>query len=490
LNSRSSVSSPPSALRELLTLAAPTVLVMTSYTAMQMVDALMVSKLGPVYIAAQGNGGMLTFVPMSFVMGLNSVVSTYVSQHLGAGSLKAAPKYAWAGLWISLFAWLMLLPLIFVLGPLFSLTSDDPQLVALETSYARILLFGGFINMGGRAIAHFFYGAHRPIIVLFAVVAANVTNVFANYVLIFGKFGMPELGLEGAAYGTLLGITIELAIPLVVFLGPKLNRELGTRAAWRFDRRAIRDILRIGWPAGLQSGNEIVCWGVFMVYLVGLFGDLQSAAGWIALRYMHMAFMPAFGISFAVAAIVGKYMGAGQPGTAESRAWLALRVSTIYMAVCALFFVAFRRSLVEFYIAPEATAAERALLLDVGMKLLICAATFQVFDAIGITLTGALRGAGDTLWPGVITAILSWTVIVGGGYAIAVFVPDWGAVGPWIAAAAYIFLLAVMLLGRFMLGPWRSMKLVDTGGGATTGPTPLDGAIVPDDLPVEPALKD
>lgn len=478
-----SSSGPWGSVKELWTIAWPTVLTMTSYTIMQFTDGLMVSYVGPTEFNAQNNGGMLVFVPISFVMGMLTLVNTYVSQNLGAGTPERGPKYAWASFWMACATWLCMLVLAGLLPWIFSLTSHSEELQRLETLYGQILVVGSILTIGSRGLSHFFYGMHRPKVVFVATFVGNIVNILANYALIFGKFGFPEMGLMGAAIGTIIGTFVEFTIPAAVFLGPKMNAEFRTRAAWRPEWKPIKQLLKLGWPKGIQFSNEMACWAIFMVVLVGnMFGEAEMAAGWIVLKYMHLSFMPTVGISVAITAVVGRYIGAKAPEVAVKRAWTGVGMAMVYMGFCAACFVIFREPMVELFVnlndrlavdSPEA-AAEAALMREkivtVGTKLLICAAIFQLFDAIAITTSGALSGAGDTVWPGVVTVITSWTLIVGLGWTLAVMFPEWGAVGPWIGAATFIIVLGILLLWRWMSGRWRSIKLLDDDDDASTPP--------------------
>ena len=139
-------------------------------------------------------------------------------------------------------------------------------------------------------------------------------------------------------------------------------------------------------------------------------GCFHSTVGWIALQYMHLSFMPAVGISIAAQAMVGKAMGSKRPDIAVARTMLALKITVGYMGLCALCFVLFREQLIEIFINEGTPPEERARLIEIGVVIMIAAAVFQVFDAVAITLAGALRGAGDTVWPGVATIVLSMGV--------------------------------------------------------------------------------
>jgi len=243
-------------------------------------------------------------------------------------------------------------------------------------------------------------------------------------------------------------------------------------------------------------GNEILCWWVFMSGLTATFGVAHNTAGWIVLRYMHLSFMPAVGLSIAMTAVVGRLIGEGRPDLVRSRTWLGMRVAMAYMGACALVMVVFRHALISLFVHaapshialdPAAAAAVHDQVIAIGAKLLIVAAAFQVFDAMAITLSGALRGAGDTIWPGVVTILLNWVFIIGMGWALVVWAPQLESMGPWLGAASYIFMLAVVYLWRFQSGAWTRIKLVDhrpafpavVDAGEGVGPE-LPGVDVPD----------
>ncbi len=452
-----------SPLAEIARVAMPTVAAMTSYTLMQFVDKWLVSKIGPepIYVGAQGNGGLAAWVPISICQGMLTIVNTYVSQNLGAGKPERGPAYAWNGLWIAGAYWLVvLLPLSLALPMIFRAAEIDPAQAQLAARYGSILLWGAVLVIWTRCLSQFFYGMHRPGVVLLSGVVANVLNLAFNYVLIFGKLGLPAMGVVGSAIGTVLATFVELAIPLAFFLGPRMNARCRTRAAWRFSASHARDLLRLGWPAGVSFGNEMVCWGFFMVYLVSHFGAQHATAGWIAHQYMSLSFMPAVGLSVACTAIVGRCIGMGRPDLAASRAWLILRVAMVYMGLCGVAFVLFREPLIRVFIPSETAPADALTLVRLGGPMLIAAAAFQLFDAVGMTLSGALRGAGDTVYPGVVTVLSSWLVIVCGGLAMVRWFPGLESLGPWVAAATYIAVLCVLLLARFLSGRWKTIKLV------------------------------
>lgn len=487
-----------SPLRELLKVAGPTVATMTSYTVMQFTDKWLVSRLGPELVGAQGNGGLAAWVPQSVAMGMFTVINTYVSQNMGAGKPERGPAYVWNGLYLAgLWYVLLMLPYAVGLGWVFERAGVDAGQAALATGYGRILVYGSLLNLCTRAVSQYFYGMHKAGVVLAAGVAANVFNLLASGVLVFGDAPAPSglgwagtvfhaigtalhvkpMGLNGSGYGTVMATGLELLIPLCVFLGPRLNGLYGTRAAWRFSVKHLKDIIKTGWPAGLMFGNEMVCWGYFMVHLVSKFGKVHSSAGWIAHQYMSLSFMPAVGISVAATAMVGKYMGMGRPDIAEQRAWLSVRLAMAYMGVCAVGFVVWRGALVRLFVEQGTPPGEIAELVRLGSAMLIAASAFQLFDAMAMVLSGALRGAGDTVVPGVATVLASWGVIVGGGTLMTWWWPRLESIGPWMAAAAYIITLCIVLLARFLTGKWKSIKLLKGSAGEEVAGGVVDGVV-------------
>jgi MATE family multidrug resistance protein len=463
--------------REVWSQAWPTVLTMLSYTLMQFVDSLMVSRLGAIEVAAQGNGGIWAFAPQSFLMGFMSLVNTFVAQNIGAGRRDQVARYAWAGLWLAVTAWaLVMVPWALAMPAVFTGMGHSQDLVRLELAYGQVLAVGALAGLAAKAMSNLFFGMQRPRLITVAAILGNLVNVVLNYALIYGEEGLPSwglpgvpfaprLGVMGAAIATVCGTVAEAALPLSIFLFGRLSRELGVRAAWRPRWREIRDLLRLGWPVSIQFGNEIICWAIFMTVLVGHFGELHLTAGWSTLRYMHLSFMPAVGFSVATTALVGRFIGAGQPDQAANRAHWALGMAVAYMTACGLLMAVFRTSLVGVFVG-EGDPDTASQVIEIGSRLMICAAVFQTFDAVGIVYTGALRGAGDTLVPGVATIVLSWGLIVGLGAWLTWRQPGLASVGPWIGASVYIVVYGLWMGFRFERGAWRRIRLLEPATGS------------------------
>lgn len=459
---------------EVLRVSLPASLTMLNVTLMRFVDGWMVSRIGPEQFSAQLLGGMTAFVFESFILGILAVVNTYVSQNFGSGRFARCSQYTWAGMGLALVLAVVAAPMIPAAAPLFGMFHrifhTPAEVIPHAAMYFRYMIMGIALYQCSVVFQRFFYGIHRPGIVFLVSLVANAFNVLANYTLIFGKFGFPRMELEGAAIGTLASMQIMLCILAVMYLSPGMNAKFATRRI-RLRLADVRDILRIGWPAGVQFCNDLLSWSVFTMALVGRFGTNHLAANTATLRYMSLSFMPAVGINIAITSIVGRYIGEGRVDLARRRAHAALLLAMAYMGTCAVVFLLFRHQLIGFFatVNPSAGLTEAqarqqiAEIIRFGGRILVCAAMFQLFDALGIVFIGALRGAGDTLWPMLVTIVLSWTVILGGGVLAVTYLPELTSLGPWLAASAYVIVLGLLLAWRFERGAWQKIDLLGRG---------------------------
>ncbi len=456
---------PTSGLKEVLTVAWPASFSMLGRTLTQFVDGTMVSRLGPATISAQSNGGLVAFVPESFSIGVLSLVNTYVSQNMGAGRLRRCGQYTYAGLSVAMLLSLVICPMAIFARPLFALIGHAPDVQAMEVLYFRYMILSVPLTMSIRVLESFFYGLHKSGIVFIASAIANAFNIFGNWVLIFGRFGLPEMGLEGAAVASVLSWGLQFVILSAMFLSRPMHERFGTWFIRATRLSQCRQLISVGWPAGVSFLIDLSCWAIFSTILIGSFGTQHLAAASAAIRWMHLSFMPSIGISIATTAIVGKYIGMGRHDIARKRAHTAMFIAMAYMGLCGAAFLLLRHEMVAMFIhVSPAQAAEgfnRTDMIVFGGRIMICAAMFQLFDALGIVFSGALKGAGDTLWPMLATGSLVIVVMIGGGTAMVHYLPELTSLGPYIAATAYIILLGIAVAWRFESGAWRKIDLLN-----------------------------
>jgi MATE family multidrug resistance protein len=444
-------SQPKSPVVELLTLAIPTVFQMASYTVMQFIDTLMLSRIGATEATAGGNAGLFAFSIVSFGVGLLLVVNTLASQAFGRNEPRDCGRYLWQGIWFSFFAGLALLPALPFGKPFFASMGHAPELAAAEAVYLRIVLMLMAVKLLGTAMGQFLLATDRPRQVLLATIGGVSTNALAAWVMIFGHFGLPRMGIAGSAWGQNVGMILETSM-LLFFVLRSPYRQKYHLADWKLRKTYMTTLLRIGAPAGAQLIADVLAWSLFGMWVMAQFGTRAMAAHTFMLRYMVVSFMPAFGVGSAVTALVGRYIGRGQPDVAAQRARLGFQLTALYMVTCGLLFFVARRPLIGLFTSdPE--------ILRIGAMLLVFAAVYQFFDALYIIYNGALRGAGDTFVPAVATALLCWGIIVFGGYTLARLAPQFGPAGPWTLASVYGVILGLFMYRRFARGNWRRIHL-------------------------------
>jgi MATE family multidrug resistance protein len=438
---------------ELLRLAGPTVAQMASYTVMQFLDTWMLAHVGDGIIAptAAANSGILAFAVISLGMGVLWVVNTLVSQAFGRKDYAACGQFLWQGVWFSLIFAVLVLPALPRVPAVFAKLGHEPQLVRAESLYLQIVVAASVLKLVATAFAQFLLAIDHASAVMYSTIAGVAVNALAAWVLIFGKLGVSPQGVVGAAWAQNIGVGVEMLVLIVFALTPSIRRTFNV-ADWRLRWEQMKTLLRVGIPSGGQVVADVLAWGAFINIVMAQFGTKGMAANNYVFRYMSMSFMPAFGISVAVTALVGRYIGRGDPATAKRRADLGFAVTACYMLACGLFFFLARYRLIGLFATDPEVAAT-------GATLLVFAAVYQLFDAMYIVYFGGLRGAGDTFVPAVVTAVLCWTMTVMGGYLVARHAPELGPAGPWIMATSYGAILGIFMYTRFARGGWKSIRL-------------------------------
>ncbi len=438
-------------LREILHLAFPIIASMASATIASFVDTWIVARIGTTEMAAVMPAGVTAYTLTALPLGITQCVSTFAAQSLGRGNPAEGAAYTWQGLYLSLLVGLTCF-LLWPFAPMFfGAFGHEPEVVALEVIYFRIRLWGVGLGVAIGALNGFFYGIHRPNVPLVAMVVANLTNVVLCYMLVLGVWGAPALGLAGAAVAFVVSFVAQVGVLLAAFLSTTYQKEFFTREDWRFAPARLWQLVRIGWPIGVQQSLDVLSWGVLIILMVGRFGKEQLAASNIAIQYMTISFLPGIGLGQALTALVGRYIGEGNVETATQRVYEGLWLATLYMTFMGLIYFLIPGPLMAFFNADPRV-------IEAGSAILLCAAVFQLFDAMNVTFVGALRGAGDT--HGIAWITIGLLVVVFAPLSIgAVMYTDLESVGPWLAGTANTILLGLLLWWRFARGKWREINI-------------------------------
>jgi len=440
-------------LKYMLKLAAPMIIAHISFTVMQFVDRIMVSRVGKEALAAVLPAGYVSFLPASFAIGVMTSVNTFVSQSLGRGDRKACSNYCWQAIYMGLAYSLVTLAILRPAAPwIFREMGHDPAVATLEVTYLRIMLYVQILAVFVWASSQFFMGVHRPIIMMYTAIAGQIVNVIANYVLIFGKFGFPAMGIAGAAWGTFIGIAAGSLIRMVVFLNRDVNASFQSRHSMNVNFARMADLIKVGFPAGIGLMVNIALWGVILFRLVGQFGKDALAATSAVLACVSVSVMPVVGLSTALTAAVGKAIGEGKKDVAMKQTSNSLRIALAYMGLIGLCLLVFREQIIGFWSSDE-------VVVSIGAKIIILAAIYQVFDAATLVYNGSLRGAGDTVWLAAVSAFGAIVVLGIGGYCLIKLFPQLGALAPWSSATISVITVGLANRWRFKTNRWMRIDL-------------------------------
>lgn len=422
----------------MLLLAIPVVLAELGWVTMGLVDTLMVGGLGPEAIGAVGIGSSLFLGVCIFAMGLLLGLDTLVSQSFGARRVEDCHRWLVHAVVLSV---LLTVPVMLVLRFLSSALGAwglnpavlhllRPYLDVLTWSVLPLLLYSSFRRyLQGMGVV-------RPVMV--ALIAANLVNLFVNWLLIFGRLGAPAMGVRGSAWATVIA-RIGMA---AVLLGVILHRESGKRPGLfatplRIELARMRRLLALGLPAASQVTLEV---GVFAAAtaLAGRLAPASLAAHQIGINIVSFTFMVPLGIASAGAVRVGQAVGRHDRVGAARSGWTALLFGTFFMSCAAATFLLFPRRLVSAF-SPDAAV------IETGVALLFVGAIFQLFDGVQGVATGVLRGLGDTRTPMLWNLAAHWFIGLPLGYALC-FVAGYGVIGLWWGLSTGLIICGVALL--------------------------------------------
>ena len=441
-------------------LALPMVISHGCETALIFTDRLFLARLGPASMNAAMAGGLTAFMMMTFFIGLTGYVTALAAPYLGEGRKEGCALVVSQAALLSLLA----TPVILTLRPLahllFRIMDLPMEQLEPQRIYFDILLYGVILVMLRNCLSCFFSGIGRTRVVMVSAMVAMLVNAAANYVLIFGKLGLPALGIRGAAWGTLFGSLCAFLVLLAAYLGRGNRREYKVPAALRFDREVMAKLLRFGSPAGVEMFLNLLAFTVMIMIFHG-HGPVTATAVTIVFNWDLVSFVPLLGIQVGVVSLVGRYVGAGRPDIAERATRSGLKMACAYSLMILVLFVSLPGELVSVFEPREADAIfSRATPLATTMVRL--AAFYVLADAVMLVYSGALRGAGDTFWAMCASVALHWllvpTLIL---FLKVLALPPQSA---WLALIAFLLCFSGLFYLRYRDGKWKTLAVVREGG--------------------------
>ncbi len=424
----------------LLLLAIPTVLSELGWMAMSIVDTIMVGRLSPAAIGAVGISSAIFYTPALFGIGLLLGLDTLVAQAYGRRDYDECHRALAQGVYLAI-AYTPIAMLLVGFAPLlFPVIGITQSVRGPANEYIQLLNLSALPLLIYVAFRRYLQGVGKVRPVTFALISANLVNWFGNWVLIYGKFGMPAMGVRGSALSTCVARAYMAAV--LVWWAWKHERDRGHPlfAHWpRVQPARFLRLLQLGWPAASQMLFEVGAFSLATLMAGRLSPDIL-AAHQIVLNSASLTYMMPLGVSAAAAISVGHAVGAGDRARARRNGSMAIGLGGVSMGLAAIVFLTMPQVLIHIYTHDPGTVA-------VGIRLLTIAAVFQVFDGIQGVGTGAMRGLGKTRGPMLINlAVYSLGLPI--GYLLC-FKTSWGIYGLWTGLT-----VALIFAAGWMLALW------------------------------------
>ena len=444
-------------------LATPVILGMLGHQVVALVDNIMVGQLGSAELAAVSLGNSFMFIAMSLGIGFSTAITPLVAEADGEGNREKGKSSFKHGLFLCTVLGLVLFGAVMAAKPLMYVMSQPPEVVDLAMPYLTLVAASLVPLIIFQGFKQFSDGLSMTRFPMYATIVANLVNVLLNYMFIYGKFGAPELGVVGAAIGTLVSRVV-----MVLYLWYLLSRKEKSRyfvtniKLFTLSKAMLKKLLNLGFPSAMQMFFEVAIF-TSAVWLSGILGKNPQAANQIALNLASMTFMVAMGFSVAAMIRVGNQKGLKNFRELRRVAISIFLLTSIMSLIFAIGFIIFNGELPKIFLDYNSVAdfADNFEVVTIAAQLLIIAAIFQFTDALQVVALGALRGMQDVKIPTVITFIAYWVI----GFPISYYLSmhtSLESMGIWIGLLAGLSASGIMLFIRFN---YLSKKLIKLDAG-------------------------
>ena len=431
---------------------------MLGHTFVAFADNVMVGQLGTAELAAVSLGNSFVFIAMSLGIGFSTAITPLVAEADSASNISQGKTAFKHGLILCTLLSVILFLIILLLKPLMYYMDQPKEVVELAIPYLNYVALSLIPLIIFQALKQFSDGLSNTKYPMYATILANVINIVLNYLLIFGSFGFPKLGIVGAAIGTLFSRIIMVYFLWMIFKSKDKFRPYLTNFNFKkIEQKISAKLFNLGFPSALQMFFEV---GIFTaaIWLSGVLGKNPQAANQIALNLSSMTFMVGIGLSVAAMVRVGNQKGLNDFISLRRIAFSIFFLTFIIEIIFASFFLIFRDWLPTLYIDGDTLVNidDNKEVVLIASKLLLVAAFFQIFDGLQVAILGALRGLQDVKIPAYITFISYWIV----GFPISNYLglyTSLESVGIWIGLFTGLFVASILLYIRFN---YLSKKLI------------------------------
>lgn len=398
------------------------------------------------------------WVPMALLQQTASYVTTFVAQYSGAKEDSKIGPCVWQSIYISVIGGVAFLLLNLISPWFFSIVGHAPNIQNLEIDYYNSIAYSALPTAIVAAVSGFFTGLGRTRIVMGINFVGLFLNVILDYLLVFGNFGFPRLGIVGAGYATALATLGAAVYGCYLMFNSEHEIKYKILSQWKIQSKLITQFLKYGLPSGMQWALEGLAFTVFLIIMGRLKnGEAALASSSIAVTVMMLSVLPSMGVAQAVMTLVGQRIGEKNPAGAVQTTWDGVKISSVYMGLVSLSFI----FVPEFYLSwfqNQDNAALWSQVTAVVPDLLKIVAIFTLLDSMYLNISFALKGAGDTRFVSLIALTVPWPVMVLPAFLVREY--ESAVVLAWGFAAVYSLAVTIILVLRFRGGKWKSMSVI------------------------------
>lgn len=444
-------------LMELARIALPMVVSQGTFAVMIFTDRYFMSQIDSVHMAAALGGGVAAFFSFCFFTGLLSYANALTAQYLGAGEIGKCSKVVTQGIVITVMCSPALVVITYFVSGIFENVGHDPVQVELEKTYYVILMLGVVVTLTKTCLSSYFAGIGRTRVVMICDVCGLVFNVPLCYVMVFGKLGLPALGIIGAGVSTIIASVLACLLFILFYMEREHRVKFSVMNSFHVDWGVLRRFWRLGFPSGLELFLNVAAFNLFLLMFQG-YGVVEGASAAIVFNWDLLSFVPMIGLNIGVISLIGRFVGANDMARTDEVMSAAFFLGIFYSAILAILYISFRFPLVEVFSPPEGNFSE---IRDLAAFMMIGLSSYVMADAIIIISGGVLRGAGDTRWLMYTSVGLHWAMLIAQYYVILVW--QFGPRVSWLTFCAMIFAIAIVYVWRLQSGVWRDperLKLV------------------------------
>lgn len=444
--------------REVLLIAVPLILSTGSWSLLLFFDRMFLTWYSSEAIAAAMPAGMASFAMLCFFIGTAAYVNTFVAQYFGAREESKIGAIVWQGIYFSFISIMLILPAYLYADEFFAFIGHSPELQALETVYFKMLMYSALFVVLNNTLASFYSGMGKTLVVMWVSVLITVINIVLDYLFIFGKLGLPAMGIQGAAIATNISVLVGFIVFVLLVFTKIHQKRFQIMSSWRFQPALFKRLIHYGLPNGIRLLIDMSSFTGFLMF-VGTLGILELAASNIAFNINALSFLPMVGLMIGVSVVVGQKLGEKKSQLAEKATWSGIHIALVFFGSLGVMYLC----LPTMFIYPFTINGGLSDLQSIEHLIIVLLrfiAFFGLFDAMFLVFLGALEGAGDTRF------IMKMSIVISLGLLVLpcfIYIKYFEAniLILWSIITMNVILYCAVFFARFKTGLWKKMSVIN-----------------------------